>query len=659
MDKLKMHSPDLSQDNIAKLRELFPGCVTEARDDKTGKLRLAVDFDQLRQELSDQIVEGPQERFRLDWPGKRKAAALTGQPIAKTLRPVEVESRDFFSTKNIVVEGDNLEALKLLQESYLGSVRMMYIDPPYNTGSDFIYNDSFFEESDEYLERSSQTDSVGSRLIANSESNGRYHSDWLSMMYSRLRLARNLLREDGVIFISIGDDEQANLKKLCDEIFGADCFLGCACRVSKKANNQGDYWSPNYDYVLTYARDKSACPVFFGGVNYGAYDQIESEGPRIGEAYQLVRLYMTSLDSMRGCTNQRYYIEAPDGTLLIPPGKVFPVNRIDGAKIAPQTGVDKVWRWSEESYRLRRNEIVIKKVRSSNLVDADGNEVYWNVYTKTYLKDVISKSSAKPNSLIEDHINQSSSHELKRLGIPFSFAKPASLIEYLCEISQVSNDDIVMDFFAGSGSSAHGVMSFNKKHGASCRFIMVQIGEELDEQDKNQHAGYIFCEENKLSPTISSICKERIRRSGDELLDEKWSGDVGFRVFKIDSSNVRDIYYRPDQLSQSDLFGAVDNIKPDRSAEDLLFQVLIDWGVDLSLPIRRETLLGKTVFFVDGNALVACFEQGISEELVKELAKAEPLRVVFRDNGFASDALKINVEQIFRQLSPSTEIRTL
>jgi adenine-specific DNA-methyltransferase len=536
---------------------------------------------------------------------------------------------------------------------------MIYIDPPYNTGNDFIYDDYFFQGAEEYMKHSGQMNNSGERLVANTDANGRFHSDWLSMMYSRLKIARNIMRGDGVIFISIGDDEQSNLKKLCDEIFGVDCFLGCACRVSKKANNQGDYWSPNFDYILTYARDRSACPVFFGGVNTAAYDQIESEGPRKGERYQLVRLYMTSLDPMRGCSNQRYFIEAPDRTLLIPPGNVFPHDRKDGSKVVPETGEDKVWRWSAETYHARRDEIVVKRVRSSNLTDADGNSVLWNVFTKTYLKDVIENSSAKPNSLIEEHINQGSSHELKRLGIPFSFAKPSSLIEYLCEISQVSNRDILLDFFAGSSSSAHGIMSFNKKNGSNCRFIMIQIDEALDESDRNQQAGYIFCKNNNLKPTIPSLSKERIRRAGDELADDNWQGDVGFRVLKVDTSNMQDVYYRPDQIDQKDLLAAVDNIKPDRSPEDLLFQVLVDWGVDLTLSIQRETVQGKTVFFVDGNALVACFETGVTEELVKELASHEPLRVVFRDNGFVSDAVKINVEQVFRQVSPGTDVKSI
>lgn len=323
MDKMKMHSPDLSQDNVAKIRALFPDCVTEAADEQ-GNIRLAVDFDQLRQTLSDHIVEGPQERYRLDWPGKREALLTANAPIAKTLRPCREESVDFDTTQNLFIEGDNLDALKLLQESYLGKVKMIYIDPPYNTGSDFIYDDDFSETFDEFMRRSNQVDHHGGSLVSNPETEGRYHSEWLSMIYSRLKVARNILSENGLIFISIGDDEQASLKKVCDEIFGISNFLGCACRVAKKANNQGDYWSPNFDYILTYAKSKDYCDVFFGGVNLAAYNLVDETGPRAGEYYQLVRLYMTSLDPLRGCSNQRYFIEAPDGTLLIPPGDVFP-----------------------------------------------------------------------------------------------------------------------------------------------------------------------------------------------------------------------------------------------------------------------------------------------------------------------------------------------
>jgi adenine-specific DNA-methyltransferase len=659
IERLKMHSPDLTQENIAKIQALFPGCVTEAREED-GKLVRKIDFDQLRQELSGSIVEGPQERYHMNWPGKREALITANAPIAKTLRPAREESVDFDTTRNLFIEGDNLEALKLLQETYLGKVKMIYIDPPYNTGNDFIYDDDFTGELSEYFLSSNQEDASGGKLVANLEANGRFHSDWLSMMFSRLKLARNILRNDGVIFISISDVEQANLKKICDDVFGPANFLGCAARITKKANNKGDYWSPNFDYVLTYAKSEPDCEVFFGGVNYEAYDQVDQEGPRAGEAYQLVRLFMSSLDPR---PNQRYYIEAPDGTLLIPPGNVFPADERDGAKILPESNEDKVWRWAAESYLDKKDEIVVRKVRSSNLVDSNGAEVKWNVYTKTYLNDVIEKSSAKPNSLIEGHINQNSSHELNELKIPFSFAKPSSLIKYLCEISRVSDDDIVMDFFAGSGSTAHGVYRLSAENGVNARFILVQLAEELDASSNSQKMGYRFCKDLGVPATVSSITKERMRRVAKRLQQKEnhanWNGDTGFRVLKIDSSNMADVFYTPDATSQKDLLSSVENIKPDRSPEDLLFQVLVDWGVDLTLPISSDTIDGKTVFSVAGTALMACFDDGVDEALVKKLAERQPVRVVFKDTGFKEDATKINVRQIFKSLSPDTEVKAI
>jgi len=668
MEKLDLTTPNFTNENIAKLAELFPNCVTEKKNDK-GDIVPAIDFDALRQEFSDTIVEGTQERYSLNWPGKREALVTANTPISKTLRPCRDESVDFDNTKNIFIEGDNLDALKLLQETYLGKVKMIYIDPPYNTGKDFIYNDNFTADKEEYDEASGQRDEEGGRLVANPDSNGRYHSDWLSMMYPRLKLARNMLREDGVIFISISDDEQASLKKMCDEVFGIDNFLGCACRVSKKANNQGDFWSPNFDYILSYSKNRQSCEVFFGGVNYDAYDQVETEGGRAGEKYQLVRLYMTSLDPMRGCVNQRYYIEAPDGALLIPPGNVFPEKNGDGEKIPPKTGEDKVWRWGKERYLLDKDRIVVKKVRSSNLVDAKGGSVKWNVFTKTFLNDVIKNSTAKPNSLIEDHINQKSSHELSKLEIPFSFAKPSSLIEFLCEISQVKSSDTVMDFFAGSASMGQAVMSLNSKKNMSIRYVLVQLPEDLNFDDKNQKSGYMFCEKYGFEKKITSIAKERIRRAGKQIREEISDKesienlDIGFRVFKIDSSNMVDVTLSPDEAHPDMFEEQVGNIKKDRSSEDLLFQVLLDWGVDLSLPITREEIAGKEVFFVDGNALAACFDSDINEDFVKTLADKKPLRVVFRDDGFGkgknADAVKINVEQIFKLKSPTTDIKVI
>lgn len=674
IEKLDASTPDLTRQNIERLLELFPECRTEgSRQDAP-----SVDFDLLRQALSDSLVEGPAERYRLDWPGKRKALLTANTPIDKTLRPMREESVDFDTTRNLFIEGDNLDALKLLQETYLGKIKMIYIDPPYNTGNDFVYHDNFAQSQADYDLESGQVDDRIGRLVANPETNGRFHSNWLNMIYPRLKLAKNMLSDDGIIFISIGDDEVFNLQEVCDEVFGIDNFLGNACRVSKKANNQGDYWSPNFDYVLTYAKSKAHCPVFFGGVNYKAYKEVDAEGPRAGEKYQLVRLYMTSLDPLRGCTNQRYFIEAPDGTLLIPPGSVFPEEKKDGAKVVPERSEDKVWRWSQQAYLEKKDEICVKAVRSSNLVDQNGDEVLWNVFTKTYLNDVIAKSSSKPNSLIEEHINQNSSHELKALGIPFPHAKPSSLIEFLCEISKVGENDIVMDFFAGSGSSAHGVFRYNLKSGSKTRSISVQLPEELDPEDKDQKAAWHLCEELGLSKTVASISRERIRRAGSKISNEggKLTGklDTGFRAFRIDSGNAVDTSVTPKEATQEALAGMVSHIKDDRSEEDLLFGALLRWGVDITLPIEQSELAGRKVWLVDapedgkgkGGALIACFAKpgssgkgGIDTELADAMAELAPLRVLFRDDGFADDATKENVHSRFKQLAPDTQVRVL
>lgn len=641
MDKLKMHSLDLSQENIDKIMAVFPNCVTEKKDEN-GDIVRAVDFDLLRQELSDHIVEGPDERYRLDWPGKRKALFTANAPIAKTLRPVRDESVDFDTTKNLFIEGDNLNALKLLQETYLNKVKMIYIDPPYNTGHDFIYNDDFAEDKQAYLERSNQVDEEGNRLVTNNDSEGRFHSNWLSMMYPRLKLARNLLSDDGVIFISIDDNEQANLKRLCDEIFCEKNFLGCAGRITKKSNNKGDFWAPNFDYILTYAREINIATKFSGGVNYKAYNLTEQDGARKGEKYQLVRMYMSSLQNQN--PEQRFFIKCPDGSLVIPPGSTLPPER-------PRLG-DGIWRWSRSKMKEEADRIVIKKVKSSNLVTSEGHPAKWNVFTKTYLSDVLDNASAKPNSLIENYINQIGSHELSNLDIPFDFSKPSILIRYLMEISRTSDNDIILDFFAGSGTIAQAVFDINSTDNKHRRFISVQYPEKIDEKKEAFSRGY---------KTIAEICKERIRRAGKKIKEENPEADldIGFRVLKIDTSNMEDVYYRPDEIGQDDLLTAVNNIKPDRTAEDLLFQVLLDWGVDLTLPIVKETIAGKSVYFVDDNALAACFEKDIDEKLVKELAQRHPMRVVFRDNGFASDAVKINVTQIFKLMSPDTDIRTI
>jgi adenine-specific DNA-methyltransferase len=654
MDKLKMHSPNLTDENVAKIRNLFPGCVTEVADE-TGKLRLMVDFDQLRQEFSEHIVEGPQERYRLDWPGRQAAKIAASAPIGKTLRPNFEESVDFNSTANLFVEGDNLEALKTLVESYLGRVRMIYIDPPYNTGNDLVYNDDYHECAEDYFHESLQSDDQGNKLVSNPESNGRFHSDWLSMMLPRVEMARKFLRDDGVFFVSIGYQELAGLKIICDNVFGHENYLGTISRLMKSGGAKGTFFTPNIDYILVYARDKNSTIPFRMAISQdqidGYYNKIETTGTRKDERYGEERLYLPSLDIR---PNQRYWIECPDGTFAIPPGRNFPDPIQDGGKIRP-TSEDKVWRWTYETYKTAKDEgrIIFKKTDTSGLVDQDGVQCKYNIYFKLWLKDQQEKGKVPPTFLGKFE-NRQSSVELRDLEIPFDYAKPLKLLEFLIEIVRLNDDDIVMDFFAGSSTTAHALMNICARTGLNARFIMAQWPEILDEASEAYLAGF---------RNIADISMERIRRAGKKVLEGEchpdWNRDVGFRLLRVDTSNMQDIYYSPDQIDQNDLLAAVDNIKRDRTAEDLLFQVLVDWGVDLTLPIHRKELHGKTVFFVDDDALVACFDAGVTEELVKEMASHEPLRVVFRDNGFVSDAVKINVEQIFRQLSPNTDIKSI
>ena len=657
MDKLKMHSLDVIGSNIGKKQLLFPNCVTE-RLGKDGKPELAIDFEKLQAELSNEIIGEGEERYQFTWPDKRAANRLANTPTTMTLRPCREESVDFDHTQNLYIEGDNLDVLKALRETYLGKVKMIYIDPPYNTGNDFVYNDDFAQSRDEFEETSGLFDEEGNQTIdpmqRNTESNGRFHTDWLNMIYPRLKVARDLLSDDGVIFITIDDNEVENLRKVCDEIFGECNFIGCAGRISKKANNQGDFWAPNFDYILTYTKNKTLCPSFFGGINYSAYNQIETDGPRKGERYQLVRLYMTSLDPMRGCSNQRYYIECPDGSYIIPPGLTFPSKAEDAAFVSPQSAKDKVWRWSYQSYIEKKDMIVVRKGKSSNVVGVNGQPTLWNAYTKTYLNDVISKLSATPNSFIEEHINQKATHELNKLDIPFSFAKPSSLIKYLCEICQVSNDNIVLDFFSGSATTAHAVMQLNAENGGNRKFIMVQLPEKTDEKSEAYKAGY---------KNICEIGKERIRRAGKKIKEENKDKegieklDTGFRVLKLDSSNMEEVYYTPQDFDVHSLFN--ENVKADRTGEDLLFQVMLDLGIELSAKIETRQIVGKTVHLVDDNYLVACFDRDVTEAAIKEIAQLHPVYFVMRDASAANDNVIDNFEQIFRHYSPDTNCRII
>jgi len=628
MDKLKMHSPNLTEEHIRKIRDLFPGCVTEAKDED-GNLNLAVDFDLLKQELSDSIVDGPQERYHLNWPGKREALLTANAPIAKTLRPCREESVDFETTQNLFIEGDNLDALKLLQETYLGKVKMIYIDPPYNTGNDFIYEDDFTVDKSEYELASGVRDEHGNKQFEedrwkqNSAAKGRFHSDWLSMMYPRLKLARNLLREDGVMFISIDDGEVAQLRKMCDEVFGEGNFV--AQLVWERAfspKNDAKFISNSHDYVLMFA--KSILDFTIGRLKRTAetdsrYTNPDNDprGPWSSSDIS-VKTYAAAND---------YPIKAPSGKIIEPPA-------------------GRCWSLSKKAFleRLEDNRIWF---------GPNGDNV---PRIKRFLSEI--REGMTPTSILfykEVGHSQEGSQEVKKLlgdqGV-FDGPKPVRLLNRLLTLANTDKDALILDFFAGSSTTAHAVMQLNAEDGGNRKFIMMQLPEPCDEKSEAFRAGY---------QNIAEISKERIRRAGKKIKDEKSASslDTGFRVLKVDSSSMAEVYYTPDAVKQEMLFDNVDNIKPDRTPEDLLFQVLLDWGVELTLPIRRETMHGKTVFFVDENALAACFDTGITEELVKALAAYQPLRVVFRDNGFDSDALKINVEQIFRQLSPATEVKTI
>lgn len=618
-----MHSPDLTQDNIARIQALFPNCVTEAKGED-GSVKLAVDFDQLRQELSGSIVEGPQERYQLNWPGKREALLTANAPIAKTMRPCRDESVDFDTTRNLFIEGDNLDALKLLQETYLGAVKMIYIDPPYNTGDDFVYADDFSSTSVEYLSKSNQIDDQGSRLVANTEANGRFHSDWLSMIVSRIRLARNLLRDDGVIFISIDDGEYANLKSICNEVFGESNYLGTILWKKKTNGNNMGYVPPVHDYILCYGKIASEKSIL---------------GFPITEEY-IKNTYSNPDNDPRGAWTTSDLSANHEGPLF------EIVNTKTGKAYLPADGRYWVFNETEVKRRILDGRIIFGKTGNAGPIQ------------KKYLSERES-TRTKPESWWDKHgLNSDGTAEIARLLAPkaFDHSKPTTLLKNLINISTTA-DDLILDFFAGSGSTAHAVMLLNSEDGGKRRFICVQLPE--------------LCSENSIAykkcnlQTIADLSKERIRRAGNEISEVGGAGcagiDKGFRVLKIDASNLADVYYAPDALDKANLDLFVDNIKPDRTAEDLLFQVMLDWGVDLALPIAKEVIQGKEVFIVDGNALAACFDAsgGIDETFVKELAAyrdvvGEPLRkVVFRDAGFKDSAVKINVEQIFKQLSPS------
>jgi adenine-specific DNA-methyltransferase len=646
MDKLKLHTPNITAEKIEKLAALFPNCVTEGQDEK-GRLTRAIDFDQLRQELSDHIVDGPRERYHLDWPGKREALLAANAPIAKTLRPCREESVDFDKTKNLFIEGDNLDALKLLQETYLGKVKLIYIDPPYNTGNDFLYDDDFGQDMKKYFLRSNQKDDESNRLVANTDTNGRFHSDWLTFMYPRLKLARNLLADDGLILVSLNDVEIGNLRAICSEVFGDNNHLATFIWLNEGNIDNQSRIKINHEYVVAYAK------------NEGSIKAPPVIDPNIPKGSKLFAEVIENTIVKNGPAN-------PVSSISLPIG--FPANFEEG-DVEPKANF---WPQLSNSVSVKNGktqnpvtltsgwsskDIAERFIRGGGLpvLDTKGQE------TVFYLSQTGALFSRKKRLESQSHVLsvlrgmgtvQAASSKLSQLGISFSYPKPTELIEYLIRVG-TSDDDIVMDFFAGCGTTGEAIMNLNRNTGHR-RYILVQLAVDCKEDSASSRVG---------QKTIADVARERIRGAGAMIQAKNaittHDLDIGFRVLKIDTSNMKDVFYAPDTVKQDDLVAHTDNIKEDRAPEDLLFQVLVDWGVDLALPIEQQTISGKTVFFVDGNALAACFEPKISEDLVKELAKRKPLRAVFRDSSFESDSVKINMEQIFKLLSPETEVKSL
>lgn len=654
MEKLKMQSLDVVGNNIDKIAQLFPNCVTE-RIGKDGKPEMAIDFDKLKAELTNDVLEEGEERYQFTWPGKRAASRLANEATTQTLRPCREESVDFDNTQNLYIEGDNLEVLKVLRETYLGKIKMIYIDPPYNTGNDFVYNDDFAQGKTEFEQNSGLFDEEGNQTIdpmqRNTESNGRFHTDWLNMIYPRLKVAKDLLSDDGVIFISIGQNELENIIKILNEIFGENNQLGIVCRQMKSGGGtQGKYFAHNTDYIIVYAKEYDVARYFRGEMSDDlvkkVYNQIELDGIRKGEYYRSMGLYQSSLGVR---PSLRYYIQCPDGHFVIPPGETFPLHIIEGETVIP-VSTDGVWRWSYDLYKseLEKGNVEFKQTAKGILLDELGKPSKWNIYTKIWLNDRMDEGTI-PNDLITKFENRHSSKELSALLIPFDFAKPVGLIKYLIRILNQDNNIVILDFFSGSATTAHAVMQLNAEDGGNRKFIMVQLPELTDEKSEAYKAGY---------KNICEIGKERICRASKKIKEENADKegieklDTGFRVLKLDSSNMNDVYYTPEEFSLNTLFS--ENVKEDRTAEDLLFQVMLDLGIELSAKIEKQEIAGKEVFLVDENYLIACFDKDVNETTITEIAKMHPVYFVMRDASAASDNVIDNFDQLFEAYSKDT-----
>ncbi len=620
IEKLDLQTPNLVNANFEKLGELFPNCVTETANGK------AIDFDMLKQELSHAVIEGNKERYRLEWPGKREAIVTANLPTTKTLRPVREDSVDFDNTENIYIEGDNLEVLKLLQESYLGKIKMIYIDPPYNTGKDFVYRDNFTKDVQEELIDSGQKDEYNQRLVVNPETAGRYHSDWLTMMYPRLKLARNLLTDDGVIFISIDDNESHNLKRICDEIFGETNFIAEIIREAIRGGSQSKNIRVSHDYLLCYAKNSTEVKLT-GYEAEGLTLNLEDENGKYAKGRELNKW---GAGSRREDSPSMYFpIKGPNGE------DVYPIRNdgSDGRWRLGKVKMNKKVKDGDVIFEKRDNGtyIVYEKVRN----DEKKTKQFTTLFSKEYL-------NAKGTETIKKVFNVERSY--------FDYVKPIELMYDLMVMGGLDGD-IVLDFFSGSSSTAHSVLKFNADFDSNNRFIMVQLPELLPETSEARKAGYNF---------ITDIAKSRIIESSKYIKQETEAEiDYGFRVYQLDESNMQDVYYKPQDYKQEAMDLFADNVKPDRTADDLLAQVMLDWGLPLSLKIEQIKIAGKQVFKVAENSLYACFDKGIDEAFAKAIAKDVPLRIVFRDNGFTNDTAKTNVKQLLKQLSPETEMKVI
>ena len=657
MDNLKMHSLDGVQRNIDLIGKLFPNAITEVKRD--GKVEHAIDFDVLRQELSDSIVEGREECYQFTWPDKKKAMLAANAPITATLRPVVADSfgKDGtpggFDSENLYIEGDNLEVLKLLQETYLGKVKMIYIDPPYNTGNDFVYEDDFAQSAADYMDNSGQYDEEGNRMVTNTESNGRFHTDWLNMIYPRLKLAKDLLAEDGVIFISIDDNEIENSLKVCSEVFGKENYLACFPRVTKKAGKTTEAIARNHDYLLSYAKS-SAVKLYLPSHTDDGFkfsdEFIDTRGK-----YKLNQTL--DYDSLQYSASLDYPITVKGKTFY--PGQSY--EKYLERQKGNHARADWAWRWSKELFEfgLKNGFIVIKDYESHS-----------RIYTKTYQNCKIVKKGngfqleymerTKAISTLEfienEYSNDNSKKNITQVfdAAVFDYSKPVELLKTITSYA-TSMSDVVLDFFSGSATTAHAVMKLNAEDGGHRKFIMVQLPEKTDEKSEAYKAGY---------KNICEIGKERIRRAGRKIKEDAGLTapadlDIGFRCLRLDESNMKPVYYTPEETQQQDMFSLVDNVKPDRTPEDLLFQVMLDLGVLLSSPIEVKEIAGKKVFNVAEGFLLACFDHDVTEETVKAIAKMKPYYAVFRDSSMANDSVATNFDQIFETYSPETVRKVL